>query len=60
MLVLPSPLEHVDVEERLEFCGDVLEKRENAFLWMLVPEGVEDETFLRDESVTISGKPFSG
>jgi len=33
----------VNVEERFELGWDVLEKRENSVVWVLVPEGVEYE-----------------
>jgi len=47
------------VEELLEFCGDVFEERENAVVWVFVPEGVEDEAVFGYESVSVRGNPFT-
>jgi hypothetical protein len=58
--VLPRSREHVNVEERFEVGWNVLEESENPPFWMLVPEGVEDEALLSDESVAVSGKPIFG
>jgi hypothetical protein len=49
----------LNVEERFEFGGDVLEKRENSVSGMLVAEGVEDEAVFGYERVSVSGNPFS-
>jgi hypothetical protein len=42
--VFPCSFQHVDVEKCFEFCWNVFEERENSVVWVLVPEGVEDET----------------
>jgi hypothetical protein len=55
--ILPGSLQHVDVEERFEFGWNVLEKSENTPFWMLVPERIKDEAFLRDERVAVSAVP---
>ena len=47
----------MDVEERLEFGGDVLEERENPIIWMFVAEGVENEAVFGYERVSVGGKP---
>jgi hypothetical protein len=49
----------LNVEESLELGGDVLEKRENAVVGVLVPEGVEDEAIFSYERVSIGGNPIS-
>jgi hypothetical protein len=36
---------------------DVLQERENSVVWVLVPEGVEDEALFGYECVSVSGNP---
>jgi hypothetical protein len=48
----------LDVEERLEFGGDVLEERENPIIWMFVAESVEDEAVFGYERVSVGWNPF--
>jgi hypothetical protein len=48
----------LNVEEGLELGRDVLEKRENPVVWMLVAEGVEDEAVFGYERVSVGGNPF--
>jgi hypothetical protein len=49
----------LNVEERLEFGGDVFEERENAVAGVLVPEGVEDEAVFGYERVSVRWEPFN-
>jgi hypothetical protein len=47
------------VEESLELGGDVFEECENAVVWVLVPESVEDEAVFGYERVSVRGNPFN-
>jgi hypothetical protein len=49
----------MDVEKDFEFGWNILEKRENAVLRMLVPESVENEAVFGYEGITVSGNPIS-
>jgi hypothetical protein len=49
----------VDGKERFEFGWDVLEKRENSVLRVLVPESVENKAVFGYEGIAVSGNPFS-
>jgi len=49
----------VDVEERFEFGGYVLEKRENSVLRVFVSESVEDEAIFGYEGIAVSENPIS-
>ena len=49
----------MDVEKCFEFGWDVLEKRENAVLRMLVAESVENEAVFGYEGITVGGNPIS-
>jgi len=57
--VLPSPLQHVDIEKCLELGWDVLQESENSVVRVLVAEGVEYEAVFGYESVAISWNPVS-
>jgi hypothetical protein len=57
--VLPSSLQHVDVEKLFELGWDILQERENSVVRVLVSESVEDETFFGYEGVSVSGNPIS-
>jgi hypothetical protein len=47
------------VEKLLELSWNILEESENAVIWVLVAEGVEDEAFSGYEGVSVSGNPVS-
>jgi hypothetical protein len=49
----------MDVEKCFEFGWDVLEKRENSVLRMLVAESVENEDIFGYEGIAVSWNPIS-
>jgi hypothetical protein len=57
--VFPCALQHFNVEKLLELSWNILEECENAVVWVLVAEGVEDEAFFGYEGVSVSGNPVS-
>ena len=59
LAVLPSSLQHVNVEKVFELGWDILQESENAVVRVLVAEGVEDEAFFGYEGVSVSGNPVS-
>jgi hypothetical protein len=59
LAVLPSALQHVDVEKRLELGWDIFQERKNSLVGMLIPESVEDEAFFGYEGVSVSWNPVS-
>jgi hypothetical protein len=48
----------VDVEKCFEFGWDVLEKRENSVVWVLVSESVENKAVFGYEAIAVSWNPI--